>query len=89
MMGLLGETGYKKPPRFSERWEICSAIKNYHTLTKVKAETDQFMEGLEALGVLQMIKDNEELMKVYFLPQKQKLTRGRLLLCTRNLKQLC
>ncbi|XP_065917601.1 uncharacterized protein [Dysidea avara] len=75
VMGLLGETGYKKPPSFLERWEMCSSIKNYHTLTKVKAETDQFMEGLEALGVLQMIKDNEELMKVFFLPQKEKLTR--------------
>jgi len=68
MMGLLGETGYKKPPSFSDRWEICSAIKIIICWLK----TDQFKKGSEILGVLQMIKENEELMKCFFFYHKKR-----------------
>ena len=77
MASFLAETGYKKPPRLSERFEISSVLKQYHTITKVKLEVDQFLEELETLGVLKMMRQQSDLMKVFFVPTANlELTRG-------------
>ena len=67
MASFLAETGYKKPPIVSNKFEMCSTLKQYHTLTKVKAELDQFMEGLESMGVLGMTREHSNEMKVFLL----------------------
>jgi len=77
MRSFLTETGYRKPPNISNKFEMCSILKQYHTITKVKAELDQFSEGLEAMGVLQMMKREKDAMKVFFIQTAEnKLTRG-------------
>ena len=76
MRSFLAETGYKKPPRLSDKFEMCSTLKQYHTITKIKAELDQFMEGLETMGVLNMMKQHSDVMKVFFVTSDDtKLTR--------------
>ena len=61
---LLLSTGFRKP--------ICSlamedkeclrlVLLDYHCLLKVKAEMDQFAEGLKSLGVLDMMKRHPDL----------------------------
>lgn len=78
MRSYLAETGYKKPPRVGNKFEMCSILKQYHTITKVKAELDQFIEGLETMGVLNMMKQQSEIMKLFFVADdKTKLTRGK------------
>ena len=78
MRSYLAETGYKKPPKVANKFEMCSILKQYHTITKVKAELDQFMEGLETMEVLNMMKQQSEIMKLFFVADdKTKLTRGK------------
>ena len=58
---------------------MCSTLKQYHTITKVKAELDQFLEGLETMGVLCMTKQHSDVMKVFFVASDNtKLQRGEL-----------
>ena len=79
MTSFLAETGYKKPPSVSDKFEMCSTLKQYHTLTKVKAELDQFMEGLQSMGVLRMTREHSDKMKVFFVANDSiKLQRGKL-----------
>ena len=43
---------------------------------QVKAETDQFIEGLEVLGIISIIKRCPEIMKPLFTPTKSHLSKG-------------
>ena len=46
---------------------------------KVKAELDQFLEGLETMGVLCMTKQHSDVMKMFFMASDNtKLQRGEL-----------
>ena len=76
---LLLETGFRKPLcllTMSDREIISSTMRLYYTLVKVKAETDQFMDGLKTLGVLQMVKKFPDLMKPVLVKQSTKLHKG-------------
>lgn len=74
---FLADTGYRKPPKLSDKFEMCSVLKHYYTIAKVKPEIDQFLEGLETLGVLEMMRQCSDLMKVFFVPTDDiVLTRG-------------
>ena len=43
----------------------------------MKAEVDQFLDGLNTMGVLQMIRQHSDLMKVFFVPTENiRLSRG-------------
>ena len=53
-----------------------SSITDYHCLTKVKAAMDQFIEGLDAGGVLRCIKTNPQPLKPMFCPGDDYLTAG-------------
>jgi hypothetical protein len=66
---LLLETGYKKPLKLlgmSDRENLQSVLLLYHCVLKVKAEMDQFREGLSSLGVLTALQSNSSLMKCFF-----------------------
>ena len=52
---LLNETGYHKAVcslKLSDRPALLGALLDYHLMIKVKAEMDQFKEGLQTLGYL-------------------------------------
>lgn len=56
---ILLETGFRLPLCrliCTDKGSIKSAIRDYHSLIKIKPELDQFASGLETLGVLQVIK---------------------------------
>ena len=64
------ETGYRKPLTsltLNDREEIVGVLKLYHTLIKVKAEIDQFVEGLQCLGIHGYMKLYPELMEPVFV----------------------
>ena len=77
--GLLLETGYRKPltcVTLNDREEIAVVLKLYHTLIKVKAEIDQFVDGLQCLGIDWYIKQYPELMESVFVNEPKTLTAG-------------
>ena len=47
-------------------------LKQYHTITKVKAELDQFCKGLEALGGLKMMERDKDAMEVFLVQTTDK-----------------
>lgn len=42
----------------------------------MKAETDQFFDGLDVLGVMSMVRKYPDLMKPLFVPENVPLTKG-------------
>ena len=73
------ETGYRKPlgtVTVSDKEEIIRVLKRYHTLIKVKAEIDQFIEGLQCLGIDHLIKEHPDLMEPLFVNKNKSLTAG-------------
>ena len=67
----------KVPRNATDRQRLQEMILSYHCLLKVKAEMDQFWEGLSSLGVLQALTQNPSLMRNLFLSSSHKLTAGR------------
>ena len=68
---LLNDTGYRKA--------LCSLKlsdrhRDYHLMIKVKAEMDQFKEGLQSLGYLECLQSNPSLWEEYFLDASVPLT---------------
>ena len=52
------ETGYSKPLQclaISDATYINEVLKNFHCIIKVKAEIDQFIEGLNTLDIVNVI----------------------------------
>ena len=76
---LLLETGFSKPIcelTLSDKSLLRSSLLDYHCMLKVKACMKQYMEGLNELGILDMIKKHPEAMKPLFVFEKQVLTSG-------------
>ena len=76
---IILETGYRKPLgtiTVSDGEEIIRVLKRYHTLIKVKAEIDQFIEGLQCLGIDRCIKEHPELKEPLFVNRSKSLTAG-------------
>ena len=66
-----------------DRDDIVSVVTTYHTIVKVKAEVDQFLDGLQSLGVHDYIKSHPDLMKPLFVADNiTQLTSGKSLYCT-------
>ena len=66
------ETGYLKPLEnimMENKGEITDVIVivTYHTLIKVKVEIDQFISGLQCLGVHSCVMKHPKLMKPLFV----------------------
>ena len=65
-MDLLLTTGFQKPMcalEVDDRADIRSALVDYHCLFRVKAEMDQFRDGLADVGVLEFFRQNPDLMR--------------------------
>ena len=76
---LLYDTGYRKSLcslKLSDRHAVLGALLDYHLMIKVKAEMDQFKEGLQSLGYLECLQSNPSLWKEYFLDSSVPLTAG-------------
>ena len=57
--------------------EVCSALIDYHLMAKVKGVMDQFMDGLNAFGLLDHIKRNPPLWEPLFVENTSAgVTRG-------------
>jgi hypothetical protein len=72
-------TGFRKPIQqlsLMDKSTIESSLIDYHCFIKVKAEMDQFMEGLDQLGILSVIRSSPELVKELFVCPMFELTAG-------------
>ena len=69
---LLLETGYRKPLctlTCDDKAAIKTAIRDYHTLVKIKPEIDQFADGLKVLNVLEHMKKYPSMMAPLFVDE--------------------
>ena len=74
---LISQTGYRKLPSAQTKPEVSSALIDYHLMAKVKAQMDQFADGLSVLGLLDSIKLNPSLWEGLFVASSTGvLTRG-------------
>ena len=73
-------SGYSKPlvlAKCTDRAEISGAITLHYTLLQSLAEMEQLKKGLEALGFLEIIKNNPNLLAPFFTAiENRKLTAG-------------
>ena len=67
---LLYATGFRKAVcdlTLEDTSMIKSSLIDYHCILKVKAEMDQFLEGLTSLGILDAVKSQPDVMKPLLL----------------------
>jgi len=76
-MNLLFEAHYQKPIQHISVDDKASVLIDYHLIIKVKCYIDQFMSGLETLGVLSRLQHNPLLWKPFFVRHNQELTTGK------------
>ena len=65
-MSLLLETGFTRLPQdlgVADKDDITTSLKQYHCMIKLKAEMDQFCEGLDKLNVLKCVREHPVVMK--------------------------
>ena len=70
VQSLVYETGFRKPLaqlKVEDKHVVSSVLVNYHCMTKVKASMDQYMEGLESLGLLSRIQADPSKWKNFFM----------------------
>lgn len=68
------DTGYRSPLHsLSRRPALIKALKDYYGLIKYLLEIEQFLEGLEVLGVASMIKEYPQLMRELFVKTEKKI----------------
>lgn len=75
---MLTETGYRKPISslvIEDKSNIVKTLKT-HMLLKVKAELDQFCEGLKTCNILEAVIKNPSVMSPFFISAEVKLTAG-------------
>lgn len=76
---LISETGFRKPLSrltISDRQAIIELLLDYYMMVKVKAEMDQFKDGLQVLGFLKSLQENPDLFRQYFINVEVPLTAG-------------
>lgn len=78
-LDLLMTTGFRKPVAnltISDRQNLSAALLDYHLMAKVKAEMDQFCEGLSTLEFLKAVRATPSIFTPYFTQIKTNLTPG-------------
>ena len=77
---LLLETGYRKPLSSLTQQDMSGIkriLRNFYTFVRVKAEIDQFLEGLSCLGVVDAVRKHPMLMQPLLIPSEScQLTKG-------------
>ena len=72
-------TGYRKAVAdltVNDCSSVVKALLDYHLMTKVKAEMDQFRDGLSTFGFLDMMKTNSTIWKPFFVYSSSDMTAG-------------
>lgn len=78
MADYFTQTGYLKAVTIANRNEIVNVMAIYHTILKVKAQLDQFLEGLKSLLIDKQIKLHPDVMQPLFVYQpSKKVTAGK------------
>ena len=70
VQSLVYEAGFRKPLAqlsMKDKSVVSSILLNYHCMTKVKAAMDQYLEGLESLGLLSRIQQDPSKWKNFFV----------------------
>ena len=73
-LNLMTSTGLRKSVSSlttGDRTMISKALLDYHLMTNIKAEMDQFRCGLEVLGSLDLMRSNPSLWEPYFIASHQ------------------
>ena len=79
VMELLLATGFRRPLALlglKDVDDLVGFLLEYHLFVKVKAEIDQFVEGLMTLGFLGHLRKNPSLWQNFFVLSEDKLTPG-------------
>ena len=74
---LLLATGFCKPVcnlALDDRPNIIAALLHYHLIARVKAELDQFIEGLSTHDFLNIVRKDPNMWKPFFVHSNSKLT---------------
>ncbi|XP_064389314.1 uncharacterized protein LOC135337323 isoform X2 [Halichondria panicea] len=77
-VGLVCDTGYSKAlclASMADKDGIKNALRDYHSLIKIKAELDQFTEGLHTCEVLKYVQNYSDLMQPLFCQQPSVLSK--------------
>ncbi len=78
-VALVCETGYTKAlclVSMADKEGLKNALRDYHSLIKIKAELDQFTEGLRTCEILTYVQKYSELMRPLFCQQPSILSKG-------------
>ena len=76
---LILETGYRKPfcrLIMAHRSELIAAMVDYHCMIKVKAAMDQYIEGLQSLKVLDLVRKFPSFSRPFFVAKNKRITAG-------------
>ena len=79
-LDLLLVTGFRKAVHsltLDDSNDIKNALLSYHLIAKVKAELDQFIEGLHTFDFLSLVKADPETWKIFFVYAENRLTPGK------------
>ena len=72
----LMDAGYTKALLYTHKQDMLSTLASHYCLLNVKAELDQFCEGLETLGLLAEIKNHPQVFRCLFVSGENALTAG-------------
>jgi hypothetical protein len=78
---MLYITGFKKATQkltFEDRATLKSVLIDYHCIVKVKAEMDQFIEGIATTDVLRLMRHSPAKFKCLFVPSLNIITANKL-----------
>jgi hypothetical protein len=81
---MLYITGFKKATQkltFEDRATLKSVLIDYHCIVKVKAEMDQFIEGIATTDVLRLMRHSPAKFKCLFVPSLNIITASKKHLC--------
>lgn len=77
---MILETGFRRPLiriTLQDKESLQSTLRHYYSFISVKAEIDQFAEGLATFGVLDMIRQHSQFMRPLFVSvAREKLNKG-------------
>lgn len=75
---LVLETGFRIPLcriTCADKASVKNALRDYHSLVKIKSELDQFADGLKIMGVLQAMRKYPSWLAPLLSKDPRKLTR--------------
>ncbi len=72
-MDMISQSGFSKPLMSvtkTNQSELVASIVLYHLMIKVKSSMDQFLDGLQSISLLNLLRDDPEVWKPLFVNEK-------------------